>query len=544
MTEDIKKDLEEELPDSTDAVKSMIEADTIEKNMEEELPDSTDGVEITKTETIEKDVKEELPDSTDAVKSMTGKETNEKDVKEELPDSTDEVKNVTAETENIEEDLKEELPDSTDEVKNVTTETKTVEKDAKEEHPEVKNVTTETENIEENMKEELPDSTDEVKSMTGKETNEKDVKEELPDSTDEVEVMNTEAIEKNLKEKFPDSTEAECFRFVQAATAVHKFANKKLDKEQLIGDTASEKLGEYLEWRSLYGVDFDRPAADADDSTIWDWAVRKALGAEKKKKEEAEIQRENNRWFRWHWKKSDATEEPPKVDYDSKLETALQQKESTGDGDNTQTDTEKIDDSEDIVEIKDESSKRTLPQFIFKRKDPKTGEYVRDKKGSELIHVLASRIDRYAADYETLAMVAAFYIDANADRNSKCTATILVDDRSGEGWPNSIAMKAVPLIGQIVTEIEKRHPERCKSVIICPLPLAMMVVWGAFKGDFSPEVNGMMEAYSGPSGIGSPLPQKLEAHVDDATLEFLDVCRTNLYVSEPKDEDHGKDNEE
>uniref|UniRef100_A0A7S4ACD7 CRAL-TRIO domain-containing protein n=3 Tax=Pseudo-nitzschia australis TaxID=44445 RepID=A0A7S4ACD7_9STRA len=394
------------------------------------------------------------------------------------------------------------------------------------------------------MKEELPDSTDEVKSMTGKETNEKDVKEELPDSTDEVEVMNTEAIEKNLKEKFPDSTEAECFRFVQAATAVHKFANKKLDKEQLIGDTASEKLGEYLEWRSLYGVDFDRPAADADDSTIWDWAVRKALGAEKKKKEEAEIQRENNRWFRWHWKKSDATEEPPKVDYDSKLETALQQKESTGDGDNTQTDTEKIDDSEDIVEIKDESSKRTLPQFIFKRKDPKTGEYVRDKKGSELIHVLASRIDRYAADYETLAMVAAFYIDANADRNSKCTATILVDDRSGEGWPNSIAMKAVPLIGQIVTEIEKRHPERCKSVIICPLPLAMMVVWGAFKGDFSPEVNGMMEAYSGPSGIGSPLPQKLEAHVDDATLEFLDVCRTNLYVSEPKDEDHGKDNEE
>ena len=79
---------------------------------------------------------------------------------------------------------------------------------------------------------------------------------------------------------------------------------------------------------------------------------------------------------------------------------------------------------------------KTLPQLIFKRSDPKTGKTVQDKNGTDLIQVLAARIDRFAADNETWARACAFYIDAQVDRNSTYSASILVDCRAGPGWAN------------------------------------------------------------------------------------------------------------
>ncbi|VEU45019.1 unnamed protein product [Pseudo-nitzschia multistriata] len=357
--------------------------------------------------------------------------------------------------------------------------------------------------------------------------------------------MTADSIEKSLKEEFPDATEAECFRFVQAAKAVHKKANAKLDKDKLIKDTASEKLEEYLEWRSLYGLDYDRPAKDADDSSIWEWAARKALGAAETKKREAEAlraaveaKRAADREARLKAKRGDVDDKPPKVDYDAMREQVMREEElaRTGGGDDGQTDDEENNDSKCIGEGKAES-KTTLPQVFFRRKDPKTGKLLCDKKGTELIHVLAARIDRFATDNETWALAVALYIDASVDRNSKHSFAILVDARSGEGWPNPVILMIVSLIGQIVTEIEKRQPERCKSLIICPLPRALMMVWGTVRGFYSAEMNELIIAFSGPSGIGSPLPKKkLDPHVEDATIEFFEQCRRDLFVCEVEDE--------
>mmetsp|Transcript_10364 Transcript_10364/g.30304 ORF Transcript_10364/g.30304 Transcript_10364/m.30304 type:complete len:367 (+) Transcript_10364:120-1220(+) len=366
--------------------------------------------------------------------------------------------------------------------------------------------------------------------------------------------MTTEAmevIEKDLKENYPDSTEAECFRFVQAAKAIHRKASKKLDKEKLLRDTASEKLGEYLEWRTLYGTDYDKPAEDADDKTVWDWAARKALLAEETKKQEAEEKRASDNkqvgirkfGFGFGKKKENATDKPQPVDYDSIMENAMREEEeaadaSTGNNEDSggQADTAKTDDSEDTGIERTIQRPKTLRQIIFRRKHPETGEHLTDKNGADLIHVLPARIDRFAADNETWATAVALYIEASVDRNSKYTATIFVDARAGEGWPNPVLIMVVSLIGQIVTEINERHPERCKSLIIFPLPRALTMVWGSVKGFFGPEIQEMMTVFNGASDIDSPFPRdRLEAHVEGDTLDFLERCRTDLF--EPKDKD-------
>ena len=97
--------------------------------------------------------------------------------------------------------------------------------------------------------------------------------------------MNT-AIEKALQEEFPDSTETECYRFWTAAEAAYGKSNwkSKAEKNRLIQKAARQNLEGFLEWRSLYGLDYDRPAKDAGDSIIWEWAAQKALFAQEARK--------------------------------------------------------------------------------------------------------------------------------------------------------------------------------------------------------------------------------------------------------------------
>jgi hypothetical protein len=110
-----------------------------------------------------------------------------------------------------------------------------------------------------------------------------------------------------------------------------------------------------------------------------------------------------------------------------------------------------------------------------------------------------------------------------------------VDARAGPGWANPVLIMVVSLIGEIVTEIDKRHPGRCESLIIFPLPRALMMVWKSIKKLFSPEINELLVVCSGPSDLGSPLPRKkLEPHIDWETLDYLEKCRTQLFVEDKK----------
>jgi len=343
--------------------------------------------------------------------------------------------------------------------------------------------------------------------------------------------MSTETIEQLLKEEFSDSTDAECYRFAQAAEAVYKKSRKKKnEKNKLIHDTASQNLEEYLEWRALYGLDYDRPAKDVDDSSIWELAVQKALSAEEAKKLETEKKRvsSNSKPL----KINNDNNNNKTVNYDSYIDNAVQEKEDEDGKANERFDTCG---GNKMKKNNNHSNKKTLPQFIFKRKDSNTGRVLLDNNGIDLIHVLPARIDRFCVEKGTWAMAVAFYIDFLVDRNSNYAATIFIDARAGEGWPNPNLIMVVSLIGQIISEIEKRHPGRCKTLIIFPIPRALTMIWGSVKGHFSPEINEMMIVCSGPSDIKSPVPKnRLEKYVDGEIIDLLEKCRIGLFRPEKK----------
>lgn len=104
--------------------------------------------------------------------------------------------------------------------------------------------------------------------------------------------------------------------------------------------------------------------------------------------------------------------------------------------------------------------KTTLPQIIFKRVDPKTGDLVRDKQGNFMFHVLAARIDRFAANNDTWALAVSLYLECHFDRQSNDQFTLFIDARAGEGWANPKFVMVLSLARAIIHSVSTVHPGR------------------------------------------------------------------------------------
>jgi hypothetical protein len=347
----------------------------------------------------------------------------------------------------------------------------------------------------------------------------------------------TEELAKRLKEKIPESTEAECFRFSQSAYSFYDYYRKD-NKDELIEEMATQKLEEYLDWRNCYGIDYDKPPSNMDDEAVWEWAVQKALRAERAQQEakkqllEAEkaIKEENAR-------REKLKLEPKMVDYDSHIHDAVKAEEGSDENDNGRDSSGARNDDNSEGKEDSENMKKTLPQIIFKRVDPETGEQIRNKNGDPIFHVLAGRIDRFAAQNETWSLATALYLDLHFDRQSKDLFCLFIDARAGEGWANPKFLMSVSLTRNIINTVSGLHPGRWNSLIIFPLPRALLGIWRTVKGFFHPDIARIINLVGGPSHLGSPLPRTyLEIYVDDDALEMLEKFRTELCTTGNNDE--------
>lgn len=325
-------------------------------------------------------------------------------------------------------------------------------------------------------------------------------------------------IAEKLLLEFPESPDTESFRFAQAACTALEFSRKS-NKQQLMEESAIQNLEAYLDWRSCYGIDFDKPELESD-AAIWVWSVQKAMEAANSKEDVKRQLEEAEREAQRH------VAEPSRVDYDSHIDEAFREEEKD------EIDVEHEEHSEKetpSVVDEEESNLPTLPQIIFQRMDPKTGQLLCDKDGNRIFHVLAARIDRYAASNETWALAISLYLDYHFDRESRERYCLLVDARAGKDWKNPTFLMTVPLTRAIIKTVNSIHPGRWESVVIFPLPRALLGVWRTVKGYFHPETVRVMKLVCGPSNLGSPLPKDaLEAHVDTYTLECLEASRNEL----------------
>ena len=236
-----------------------------------------------------------------------------------------------------------------------------------------------------------------------------------------------------------------------------------------------------------------------------------------------------------------------------------------------------------------------LPQIIFQpsvtttttTSDDDVIHLLRDVNGVPILQVFAAKIDRTAGSAETWALAVALYLERLFDRSPSSVTlqrmeeknqqnnhqakasdgggdgtavndgtcpnnndgdktnkrkkkrpevgnvTLLVDLRGGQHWPNPKAIMMINLIRKIVHSISTYHPGRITSMIMYPLPRALLGVWNSVSGYFGPDVVESFHLIPGPSKPGSPVPKlELQQFIDGDVVDRTEQRRNELDVAE------------
>ena len=104
------------------------------------------------------------------------------------------------------------------------------------------------------------------------------------------------------------------------------------------------------------------------------------------------------------------------------------------------------------------------------------------RNGARIVHVLPSQLDTTIAPGTTYALALAMYLDRKLDRNHTEKVTVVIDIRSGKGWPNPSSVSLVPFIKLVVGSLNSYFPERLSRCILFPLPLTATVIFNKAKG--------------------------------------------------------------
>ena len=104
------------------------------------------------------------------------------------------------------------------------------------------------------------------------------------------------------------------------------------------------------------------------------------------------------------------------------------------------------------------------------------------KNGARIVHVLPSQLNTTIAPATTYALSLAMYLDRKLDRKFTEKVTVVIDIRSGKGWPNPSSVSLVPFIKLVVGSLNSYFPERLSRCILFPLPMTATVIFNKAKG--------------------------------------------------------------
>lgn len=121
-----------------------------------------------------------------------------------------------------------------------------------------------------------------------------------------------------------------------------------------------------------------------------------------------------------------------------------------------------------------------IPQILFVYSNV-NGDIEKTFDGSFVLHCVPARIDLSLATAETYALTMTFYLDKKFDRERRDYATLMLDVRRGEGWPNPSLYNLMPLIRMLSSLLHQNYPERICKCFIYNLPRAPMWIWDMVK---------------------------------------------------------------
>ncbi|MGK3745263.1 MAG: hypothetical protein ACI90V_012124, partial [Bacillariaceae sp.] len=131
------------------------------------------------------------------------------------------------------------------------------------------------------------------------------------------------------------------------------------------------------------------------------------------------------------------------------------------------------------------ASQRKLPRIVSIYGGDED-ELVLCRNGARVVHVLPCQLDTTIAPATTYALALAMYLDRKLDRNHTEKVTVVIDIRSGKGWPNPSSVSLVPFIKLVVGSLNSYFPERLSRCILFPLPTTATLIFNRAKGEYIP----------------------------------------------------------
>jgi len=184
-------------------------------------------------------------------------------------------------------------------------------------------------------------------------------------------------------------------------------------------------------------------------------------------------------------------------------------------------------------------SRESINQLVFFHKSEADGKAIVDTNGSRVVHLLSGRINKEAASADVYANCVANYFDRHLSRNDTEKVTIMIDVRSGTGWPNTPAIKMVGFVRTVVRVFEFNFPELVRKFVVFPLPFIAKGIFQTIKMLLDATTASKIALATGSALADSPLPKKdLVDYIDESVLDQTEKARLS-YFSEVEEKSSG-----
>lgn len=151
------------------------------------------------------------------------------------------------------------------------------------------------------------------------------------------------------------------------------------------------------------------------------------------------------------------------------------------------------------------------------------------RNGARIVHVLPSQLDTTIAPATTYALALAMYLDRKLDRKHTEKVTVVIDIRSGKGWPNPSSVSLVPFIKLVVGSLNSYFPERLSRCIMFPLPMTATVIFNKAKAYLDPDTATKIQVCSGAGSVGSAVPAKIKKFIDEKSIDVMERRRIAFF---------------
>ena len=155
------------------------------------------------------------------------------------------------------------------------------------------------------------------------------------------------------------------------------------------------------------------------------------------------------------------------------------------------------------------------------------------RSGYKIMQILPAIMDDRLAGTHIYSLAIALYCDRKLKRQSVERLCVIVDVRSGFGWPNMALTGFISFAKHTIPLLLANFPERLGSAIVYPVPSMFGWVWRTISFFIDPETRKKFSLVSGANAKWSPPPlEQLQEFLEPDVIERLEWERRSSFTED------------